>query len=93
MRIVVSEPEDVRASVEKWSEQVAASYAEKDAARAQKLAPQELLLAWPDVEPILAPAQTLEELAIGADETRRRSTSRRSPRRSSAAALPTGSRS
>ncbi len=67
MRVMVGEPQDVRASVEKWWEQVSSSYQERDAARRTRL-PEDLLLRWEEVAPILDSGVTLEELAIGAPE-------------------------
>jgi transcription-repair coupling factor (superfamily II helicase) len=66
MRVVVSEPEDVRARVEKWWEQVAASYEQREqrGAAPPAGAPHEILLRWNDLEPLLSSAMTLEELAL-----------------------------
>ncbi len=69
VRAIVSERADVRVQVEKWSEQVAASFDEPsgDAAAAarRRRPPQDVILGWPDLEPVLASALILEELAIG----------------------------
>jgi transcription-repair coupling factor (superfamily II helicase) len=68
MRLVVAEPEDVRARVEKWWEQVTASYDERVGAATNIGPPEQLLLRWEDVEPVLAAGTTLEELAIASSE-------------------------
>jgi len=67
MRVVVSEPEDVRARVEKWWEQVSASYDTVGSARTLP-APEQILLRWEDIDPVLASGVTLEELALGTTE-------------------------
>jgi transcription-repair coupling factor (superfamily II helicase) len=64
MRVVAAEPQDVRATVEKWWEQVGTSYEQRDTV-SQALPPDQLLLTWSDIEPVLDAAVTLEELAIG----------------------------
>ncbi|MEW6323411.1 MAG: transcription-repair coupling factor [Acidobacteriota bacterium] len=73
LRVIVAEPEDVRAQVERWTEQIGRSYAEKRAPAVDREAgpagparPDELLIAWPDVEPYVARALVLEELAVDA---------------------------
>jgi transcription-repair coupling factor (superfamily II helicase) len=66
MRVVLSEPEDVHARVNKWWEQVTASYEQREQRGAAPPvgAPNEILLRWEDVEPVLSAAVALEELAI-----------------------------
>ncbi len=61
--IVVAEPEDVRAQIEKWWDQVERSYAERGGTP-----PAAKLLAWAEIAPVLSTATTVEELAI-ADES------------------------
>ena len=69
-RLVVAEPSDIRAQVEKWSEQVAASFeqrqSDKTPGQRERRAPGELLLGWDDLEPPLEQAVVLEELALDA---------------------------
>jgi transcription-repair coupling factor (superfamily II helicase) len=68
MRIVVSEPDDVRARIEKWIDQLGASFEERVAEKAvagERRAPTELMLGWNDVAPHLEAAARLETLAIG----------------------------
>lgn len=69
-RLVVSEPEDVRAQIEKWTEQLRASFEERQGGRASAAAPrasrtpEEIALSWHELEPALAHALVLEELAL-----------------------------
>ncbi len=67
LRVALSEPEDVRGQVEKWTEQVGASFEERVADKMspgrERRAPIELMLSWNELEPRLAGAVTLEELA------------------------------
>jgi transcription-repair coupling factor (superfamily II helicase) len=68
MRVVVSEPDDVRVQVEKWIEQVGASFeervADKTAPARERRAPIELMLSWPELEPRFESAISLEELGV-----------------------------
>jgi transcription-repair coupling factor (superfamily II helicase) len=64
MRVVVAETQDVRVAVEKWWEQVSASFEERENAQ-NSAAPAKILLPWSDVEPVLSAGSQLEELAIG----------------------------
>ena len=68
MRVVCAEPDDVRAQIEKWSEQLQASFEDRTGDKAppggERRPPHELMLSWADVEPMLDDATTLEELAI-----------------------------
>ncbi|MGE3276029.1 MAG: transcription-repair coupling factor [Vicinamibacterales bacterium] len=72
-RLIVSEPEEVRAQVDRWWEQVSASYEERvaggrsESAAVPQAPPDALLLSWEALEGQLAPAATLEALAV-ADE-------------------------
>jgi transcription-repair coupling factor (superfamily II helicase) len=67
-RIVVAEPGDVRAQIEKWSEQVAASFqqrlTDKTPGERERRPPAALLLAWEDLEAVLDAGVVLEELSI-----------------------------
>jgi transcription-repair coupling factor (superfamily II helicase) len=69
-RVVVAEPGDVRAQMERWWEQVTASFEEKAGAgpRAAEALPRpgDLLLTWSDLEPALATAPALVELTVDA---------------------------
>ena len=101
LRIVLSEPDDVRAQVEKWIEQVGASFEERVADKAspgrERRPPVELMVTWDDLEPRFDTALRLEELAMSDDAPEQqasapeRFTSRPSRRRSSAAASQIGS--
>jgi len=63
-RVVVSEPEAVAAAARKLVEQIHASHADA-VARSEKVAPpDQLITSWDDLEPQLASAIELEELAI-----------------------------
>ncbi|MCA1584762.1 MAG: transcription-repair coupling factor [Acidobacteria bacterium] len=62
---VVSEPDDVRSQVERWTDQVAASFEERSA-QTRLPAPGQLLLGWSELERALAGALVLEELATDA---------------------------
>jgi transcription-repair coupling factor (superfamily II helicase) len=71
MRVVIAEPEDVRARVEQWIEQLQRSF--QDRAGDEKLVPSlerrpphELVMPWDEIEPFLKGAATLEELALDA---------------------------
>jgi transcription-repair coupling factor (superfamily II helicase) len=68
-RVIAAEPADVRTQIEKWFEQVTASFAQrlhdKTPGERERRAPSELLLSWQQLAPTLAAAVTLEELAIG----------------------------
>jgi transcription-repair coupling factor (superfamily II helicase) len=65
MRVVVAEPDDVRTQIDKWTEQVAASFESRDTNRTvEQRTPPQMLLSWADVEPFLASGVVLEELAI-----------------------------
>jgi len=67
MRVMVAEPADVRAAIEKLWEQVTASYEQRDGA-GTAAPPEQILLNWSQLEPVLSSGIALEELAIGADE-------------------------
>ncbi|MGH9176400.1 MAG: DEAD/DEAH box helicase, partial [Vicinamibacterales bacterium] len=73
MRIVVAEPSDVRAQIEKWGEQLQTSFDDRTGERAapggERRRPRELMLAWSDIEPVLDDATILEELAINNDSS------------------------
>jgi transcription-repair coupling factor (superfamily II helicase) len=62
MRVIVAEPSDVRGAIEQWWEQVATSFAQRDAANAP--APSALLLDWNTLAPTLDSGVRLEELAL-----------------------------
>ena len=68
MRMIVSEPAEARAQIDKWSEQIHASFDERTGDKAppggERRPPHELMLSWADVEPALDDGTTLEELAI-----------------------------
>jgi transcription-repair coupling factor (superfamily II helicase) len=68
-RLIVAEPEDLRAQIERWAAQTRTSYEERVADTAnpmiERRQPAALLLDWPEIEPVLDAAVTLEELAIG----------------------------
>jgi transcription-repair coupling factor (superfamily II helicase) len=70
MRIVVAEPQDVRTQIEKWIDQLQASFEERTGDKAvssagrERRAPKDLMLSWSDVEPHLQSGLMLEELAI-----------------------------
>jgi transcription-repair coupling factor (superfamily II helicase) len=69
-RLVVAEPEDVRAQIEKWTEQLRASFKERQgegasaAAPRPSRAPEEIALSWKDLAPALDHALVLEELTL-----------------------------
>jgi transcription-repair coupling factor (superfamily II helicase) len=72
MRVLVSEPEDVRTRVEKWWEQITSSYQLRTGAGASAsistpASPTDILLPWSALESTLSSGTTLEELAIGED--------------------------
>ena len=74
MRLVVAEPDEVRARVDKWTEQLRGSFEEragddKLVPSAERRSPQELVLWWDEIEPFLSGATTLEELALDEDVT------------------------
>ncbi|MDP1571743.1 MAG: transcription-repair coupling factor, partial [Vicinamibacterales bacterium] len=73
-RLVVSEPADVRVQVERWWDQVQASYEEQAGGRPTHAAPLPepgaLLLGWADLEPVISAAPALEELTIDAPSDR-----------------------
>jgi transcription-repair coupling factor (superfamily II helicase) len=67
LRVVVSEPPDVRAQIERWTDQIGASYHERaDTAPVsrERRRPEALTFDWSALEPQLAHATTLEELAV-----------------------------
>ena len=64
MRVAIAEPEDVRAAIDKWLEQVAMSY-EHRARDTAAPPPDQLMLQWPEIEPVLGTGLHIEELAIG----------------------------
>ena len=68
-RVIAAEPNDIRTQIDKWTEQLAASFesARAEGARALKSSPDQLMLSWSDVEAFVASATALEELAIEAD--------------------------
>jgi transcription-repair coupling factor (superfamily II helicase) len=71
MRLAVSEIEDVRAQIERWTDQVRASFDDRAADRTaggERRPPADLLLDWAAIEPHLSAGVRLEALAIGADE-------------------------
>jgi transcription-repair coupling factor (superfamily II helicase) len=67
-RFVVAEPQDVRAQVEKWSEQVAASFDQRQNDKTpgdrERRPPEEILLSWNDIAPAIDGGVVLEELAV-----------------------------
>jgi transcription-repair coupling factor (superfamily II helicase) len=67
-RIVVAEPDDVRAQAEKWFEHISASFeqrqGDKTPGERERRSPEAILLAWPEIAPWLEQAVVLEELAI-----------------------------
>ena len=70
-RIVVAEPQDVRAQIEKWSEHLAASYEQRQGDKTpgdrERRPPDALVLSWEDVAPALDQAIVLEELTLDDD--------------------------
>jgi transcription-repair coupling factor (superfamily II helicase) len=66
-RIVLAEPQDVRAQVEKWTEQIQASFEQRqsDKTAVERRPPDALMLSWDAIAPHVANATTLEELALG----------------------------
>jgi transcription-repair coupling factor (superfamily II helicase) len=71
MRVVVAEPQDVRSAVEKWWEQVGASYQHRDRASGAP-PPDRLLLSWSALEPVFEAGVQLEELALDESSDRSR---------------------
>jgi transcription-repair coupling factor (superfamily II helicase) len=69
-RILVAEPVDIRAQIDKWVEQAHASFEERQSDTTpgdrERRAPQDLMLAWDDVAPAIDGAVRLEELSLGA---------------------------
>jgi transcription-repair coupling factor (superfamily II helicase) len=63
-RMVVAEPTDVRAQIDRWFEQVSASFEQRQSA--EQRSPDALLLSWNELAPLLEQATTLEELALSA---------------------------
>jgi transcription-repair coupling factor (superfamily II helicase) len=67
-RVVVAEPQDVRAQVEKWTEQLTMSYEQRQGDKTpgdrDRRPPAALMLSWDDVAASLDQAVVLEELAI-----------------------------
>jgi transcription-repair coupling factor (superfamily II helicase) len=67
-RLIVAEPSDVRAQVEKWFEQATASYeqrqSDKTPGNRERRPPQDLLLDWDTLAPTLDQAIVLEELSV-----------------------------
>jgi transcription-repair coupling factor (superfamily II helicase) len=67
-RVIVAEPDDVRAEIEKWIEHIAASFeqrmSDKTLGDRERRPPAALMLAWSDIEPILSQAVMLEELSL-----------------------------
>jgi transcription-repair coupling factor (superfamily II helicase) len=66
-RVVVAEPEDVAAQIDRWTTQVATSFDERSGDKGvgrEQRPPEALQLGWSDVEPFLAGAVALEELSI-----------------------------
>ncbi len=67
-RIIVAEPDDVRAEIEKWIEHLAASFeqrmSDKTLGDRERRPPAALMLTWSDIEPILDQAVVLEELSL-----------------------------
>jgi transcription-repair coupling factor (superfamily II helicase) len=68
MRIVVAEPQDVRTEIDKWTEQIEASFQQRQAdqtpADRERRPPPMLMLEWAEIEAHLANAVRLEELGI-----------------------------
>ena len=68
MRVVCSEPEDIRTQIEKWAVQLRASFEERTSDKAvpggERRSPSSLFATAEDVAPFLANAVTLEELAL-----------------------------
>ncbi len=82
MRIIVAEPEDVRAQIEKWTEQVRASFDERSGDKTpsrERRTPAELLLSWAEIRPVLEGAVTLEELGVGTADDIARGTEHPAP--------------
>jgi len=72
VQLVAAEPQDVRAQIEKWSQQIEASFdgcgVEPGTTNRPTLAPHDLFLSWAAVEPLLGGATLLEELAVDGDD-------------------------
>jgi transcription-repair coupling factor (superfamily II helicase) len=68
MRIIVAEPQDVRTHIEKWNEQVGASFEQrqndKTPGERERRPPGDLLVPWETLEQQLASAVTLEALSL-----------------------------
>jgi len=63
--LVCSEPDEIQARIEKQLAQISESYEQvRNAPSAAVVAPEEILLGWPEIERQLASATTLEELGV-----------------------------
>ncbi|MGQ0734959.1 MAG: transcription-repair coupling factor [Acidobacteriota bacterium] len=73
VRIVVSEPTDVKAHIEKWTRHLATVFAEHARSDVtgvrERRAPEQLFAGWDEVEPALTGGCVLEELSVGGGET------------------------
>ncbi len=71
-RIIVAEPDDVRAQVEKWTEHLDASFEQRQADNTlgdrEQRPPSTLMLAWHEIESTLNQAIVLEELSLDAPD-------------------------
>jgi transcription-repair coupling factor (superfamily II helicase) len=71
VRVVCAEPEDAGAQIERWDAQLQSSFEErtsdKDASAGERRPPHELFATAEEIQPFLADAITLEELAVGDD--------------------------
>jgi transcription-repair coupling factor (superfamily II helicase) len=65
--VLVSEPDEVKATVLKLRDQIDASYAEAVRKNQRPADPTALVLGWDDLEPLLQGATPLETLALGVD--------------------------
>ena len=66
--ILLSEPDEVRAAIEKQQQQIEHSYSEKVRKNEQALEPAALVIDWSAIEPMMSGATALETLALGTEE-------------------------
>jgi transcription-repair coupling factor (superfamily II helicase) len=66
--VLVSEPDEVRAAIDKQCQQIEHSYAEKIRKNEKALEPSALVIDWSAVEPLVKGATSLETLALGTEE-------------------------
>jgi transcription-repair coupling factor (superfamily II helicase) len=66
--VIVSEPDEIKASITKLREQLEHSYAEKVRKNEQAPEPASLVVSWDEVAPVLEEATSLETLALGTED-------------------------